>query len=96
MEIIAAWHSEAKNNGRPVVIIVEHIVRCSAELIGVLRDVGEWCGEIPIVLILGVATTADVVQRFLPSNALSRLVPCGFTLKSPLERLQSEQCWLIR
>jgi origin recognition complex subunit 3 len=38
---------------------------------------------------LGVATTADVLQRFLPSNALSRLVPCGFTLKSPLERLES-------
>ncbi|KAG0554630.1 hypothetical protein KC19_12G106600 [Ceratodon purpureus] len=90
MEILAAWHSEAKNNGRPVVIIVEHMERCSvtalAELIVLLS---EWSGEIPIVLILGVATTADVLQRFLPSNALSRLVPCGFTLKSPLERLQS-------
>ena len=45
MEILAAWHSEAKNNGRPVVIIVERTERCSvtalAELIVLLRyDVG--------------------------------------------------------
>ena len=41
MEILAAWHSEARNSGRPVVVIVEHIERCSvtalAELIILLR-----------------------------------------------------------
>lgn len=44
MEILAAWYSEAKNSGRPVVIIVEHMERCSvtalAELIVLLR----YCG----------------------------------------------------
>lgn len=90
MEILAAWYSEARNRGRPVVVMVEHMERCSITALGELVVLlSEWSAEIPIVLILGVATTADVLQRFLPSNAVSRLVPCGFTLKSPLERLES-------
>lgn len=40
------------------------------------------------MLVLGIATTADVLQKFLPSSALSRLIPHRFTIKPPLERLE--------
>lgn len=49
----------------------------------------EWSAEIPIVLLMGIATTADVLQLFLPSSALSRLNAQRFALKAPIDRLES-------
>lgn len=38
---------------------------------------------------MGIATTVDYLQRFLPSSALGQLVATAFILKSPIERLES-------
>lgn len=51
MEILAAWYSEARNRGRPVVVMVEHMERCSitalGELVVLLRYlVCQWMSDI--------------------------------------------------
>jgi len=50
MEILAAWYSEKRNHGHPVVVIVEHMERCSvtalAELIILLRCCWGWLASV--------------------------------------------------
>lgn len=90
MEILAAWYAEPSNSGHPVVITIENVERCnSAILAELIVLLSEWSAEIPIVLVMGVATTADFLQGCLPSHALARLNARRFDLKTPLERLEA-------
>ncbi|CAM6116393.1 unnamed protein product [Calypogeia fissa] len=45
----------------------------------------DWIGQIPMVPIMGMATTDEAVRRLLPSNAVVRLRLWRFSLKSPHE-----------
>jgi origin recognition complex subunit 3 len=66
------------------------VERCnSAILAELIVLLSEWSAEIPIVLVMGVATTADFLQGCLPSHALARLNARRFDLKTPLERLEA-------
>ncbi|CAM6101126.1 unnamed protein product [Calypogeia fissa] len=89
MEILRAWHREPNNHGIPVVFVIENAESCEskvlAELILLLSD---WIGEIPMVLIMGMATTDEAIRRLLPSNAVVRLRLWRFSLKSPHELLE--------
>lgn len=49
----------------------------------------EWVIKIPIIFIMGVATTFDAPRRLLPSNAQQHLHPCQFTLGSPCEKMNA-------
>lgn len=49
----------------------------------------EWVVKIPIILIMGVATTTDAPRNTLSSNALQYLSPTKFILRSPAERLDA-------
>lgn len=49
----------------------------------------EWAVKLPILLILGVATTIDAPRNVLSSNALQCVLPRKFKLRSPSERLDS-------
>lgn len=49
----------------------------------------EWIVKLPILLILGVATTIDAPRYVLSSNALQCVSPHKFVLRSPSERLDS-------
>lgn len=52
-------------------------------------SISEWVVKIPVILIMGVATTLDAPRNILPSNALQKLCPCKFTLGSPAERMDA-------
>lgn len=45
--------------------------------------------KIPVILIMGVATTLDAPRNILSSNVLQKLCPCNFTLGSPAERMDT-------
>lgn len=49
----------------------------------------EWAIKIQIILIVGVATTVDVLRNTLSSNACSRISSCEFTLGTPDERMDA-------
>ena len=44
---------------------------------------------VPIILIIGVATTMDAPRNILPSHVLQQLCPCKFMLGSPAERMDA-------
>lgn len=51
--------------------------------------ISEWIVKLPILLILGVATTIDAPRYVLSSNALQCVSPRKFVLRTPSERLDS-------
>ncbi|XP_010242516.1 PREDICTED: origin of replication complex subunit 3 isoform X2 [Nelumbo nucifera] len=88
--VLASWYSEQENYNNPSVVIIGDMERCSgsvlAEFILMLR---EWVVKIPIILVMGVATTIDAPRNLLPSNALKHLCPFKFSLGSPYERMDA-------
>ncbi|KAI3834223.1 hypothetical protein MKX03_030030 [Papaver bracteatum] len=90
ISILASWYSEPENKGYPIVVIIDDMERCNgcvlSEFILILR---EWVIKIPVILIMGVATTIDAPKKLLTSNALQYLSPCKFTLGSPSERMDA-------
>lgn len=88
MSILASWYTERGNYDKPLVVIIDDVERCSGS---VLNDfivmLREWVVKIPIILILGVATTADVLRNILCSSACLYLSVCEFNLGTPAERM---------
>ncbi|PIN08727.1 Origin recognition complex, subunit 3 [Handroanthus impetiginosus] len=90
MSILASWFTEQENCENPLVVIIDDVERCCgsvlADFIIMLR---EWAIKIPIILILGVATTFDALRSILCSRACSYLSVCEFTLGTPAERMDA-------
>ncbi|KAL9154173.1 hypothetical protein ABFS82_10G097600 [Erythranthe guttata] len=90
MSILASWYTEKGNNENPLVLIIEDVERCYGP---VLNDfiimLREWVIKIPIILILGVATTVDSLRSTLTSNGFLYLSVCEFTLGTPAERMDA-------
>lgn len=90
MEILASWHQEPANRKDPVVIVIEDVERChSSVLAEFINLLSEWVVQIPVVLVMGMATTVDALRKLLPSSAIQHLHPQRFNLKYPLERLEA-------
>ncbi|XP_073298018.1 origin of replication complex subunit 3 isoform X2 [Primulina huaijiensis] len=87
---LASWYTESENYGSPLVVIIDNVERCSGS---VLADfiilLSEWAIKIPTILIVGVATTVDVLRNTLSSNSCSRISSCEFTLGTPGERMDA-------
>ncbi|KAK6146996.1 hypothetical protein DH2020_017908 [Rehmannia glutinosa] len=81
---------EANNYEKPLVIIIEDVERCCGS---VLNDfiimLREWVIKVPIILILGVATTVDALKNILSSNTYLDLSVCEFNLGTPAERMDA-------
>lgn len=90
MFILASWYREQGYYENPVVVIVEDIERCCGSVLSdFIIMLSEWVVKIPIILIMGVATTIDAPANVLRSNALQQLCPCKFVLGSPAERMEA-------
>lgn len=90
MSVLAAWFAEKENSENPLVVIIDDIERCCASvLIDFIFMIREWVVKIPIILILGVATTVDVLCNILSYDVWSHLYICEFTLGSPAQRMDS-------
>ncbi|KAL2634037.1 hypothetical protein R1flu_005516 [Riccia fluitans] len=89
MEILAAWHKEAENQGLPIAIVVEDPESCDPKVLSeFLVLLSEWIAELPIVLIMGMSTAEDAIRRLLPASTLARLHLWRFTLKEPQKLLE--------
>ncbi|KAL3693531.1 hypothetical protein R1sor_007182 [Riccia sorocarpa] len=89
MEILAAWHKEAENQGLPIAIIIEGPESCDAKILSeFLVLLSEWIAELPLVLIMGMSTAEDAIRRLLPASTLARLHLWRFTLTEPRKLLE--------
>ncbi|XWS58700.1 hypothetical protein CRYUN_Cryun08bG0057100 [Craigia yunnanensis] len=89
LSILASWYGE-ENYSNPVVVIVDDIERCCGSVLSdFIFMLSEWVVKIPVILIMGVATTLDAPRNILPSNALQCLCPFEFTLGTPAERMDA-------
>ncbi|PNT07287.1 hypothetical protein POPTR_013G077200v4 [Populus trichocarpa] len=90
VSILATWYREQGSCNYPVVIIIEDMERCSGSVLSdFILMLSEWVLKIPVVLIMGVATTLDAPKSILQSNALHHLCPCKFILGTPPERMDA-------
>ncbi|KAK0576465.1 hypothetical protein LWI29_017956 [Acer saccharum] len=90
ISILASWYREQGNYGNPVVVIVEDIERCCGSVLsGFILMLSELVFKVPVILIMGVATTLDSPRNILPSDVLQHLNPCKFTLGTPTERIDA-------
>ncbi|XP_020529006.1 origin of replication complex subunit 3 isoform X1 [Amborella trichopoda] len=90
ISILASWYSEEANYDKPIVVIIEDVEQCSSMVLAeFITLLSEWVVKIPVLMIMGVATTVDAPRKLLPSNALQHLQPRKFTLGSPVERLDA-------
>nr|XP_043613593.1 origin of replication complex subunit 3-like [Erigeron canadensis] len=90
ISILASWYMEQENSTRPVVVIIEDMDRCSGPVLSdFILMLSEWVIKIPIILILGVATTVDAPKSILSSKAVQHLFPSKFLLGSPADRLDA-------
>ncbi|XP_068651195.1 origin of replication complex subunit 3 [Aristolochia californica] len=88
--ILAAWYIKAENYDKPVVVIIDDMERCNGSVLAdFIALLSQWVVKIPIILLVGVATTVDAPAKLLPSNTLQHLQPCKFTMGSPLEKLDA-------
>ncbi|KAA3457286.1 origin of replication complex subunit 3 isoform X1 [Gossypium australe] len=89
ISILASWYRE-ENCNNPVVVIIDDIERCCGSVLSdFILMLSEWVIKIPVILIMGVATTLDAPRNILPSNALRCLCPFEFTLGTPAERMDA-------
>ncbi|KAE8724867.1 Origin recognition complex subunit 3, putative isoform 2 [Hibiscus syriacus] len=89
ISILASWYRE-ENYNNPVVVIIDDIERCCGSVLSdFILMLSEWAIKIPVILIMGVATTLDAPRNMLPSNALRCLCPFEFTLGTPAERMDA-------
>ncbi|KAA8533443.1 hypothetical protein F0562_031123 [Nyssa sinensis] len=90
ISILASWYSEQRNYNSPLVVIIDDMERCCGSVLSeFILMLSEWVVKIPIILIMGVATTVDAPTSILPSNALQYLSPRKFNLGSPAERMDA-------
>ncbi|GMJ12229.1 origin recognition complex subunit 3 [Hibiscus trionum] len=89
ISILASWYRE-ENYNNPVVLIIDDIERCCGSVLSdFILMLSEWVIKIPVILIMGVATTLDAPRNILTSNALRCLCPFEFTLETPAERMDA-------
>ncbi|OMO92333.1 Origin recognition complex, subunit 3 [Corchorus capsularis] len=89
MSILASWYGE-QNYANPVVVVIDDIERCSGSVLSdFILMLSEWVVKIPVIFIMGVATTLDTMRKILTSNALQHLCPYEFTLGIPAERMDA-------
>ncbi|KAJ9179788.1 hypothetical protein P3X46_008110 [Hevea brasiliensis] len=90
ISVLATWYREQGNCNNPVVIIIDDLERCCGKVLSdFIIMLSEWVFKIPVILIMGVATTLDALRNTLPSNVLHHLCPCKFILGSPSERMDA-------
>ncbi|KAM7273501.1 hypothetical protein ACFE04_028165 [Oxalis oulophora] len=90
ISILASWYGEQRNSSYPVIVVIDDIERCCGSVLSdFILMLSEWVVKLPVILIMGVATTLDSPREILRSNALQRLSPCKFVLGTPAERMDA-------
>ncbi|PSS04585.1 Origin of replication complex subunit like [Actinidia chinensis var. chinensis] len=90
MSILASWYIDQGNYENPMVVIIDDMERCCGSVLSqFILMLSEWTVKMPIILIVGVATTVDALSSILPSYALQYLSCHKFILGSPADRMEA-------
>ncbi|XP_039121495.1 origin of replication complex subunit 3 isoform X2 [Dioscorea cayenensis subsp. rotundata] len=90
ISVLGSWYSEFSRHDNPVVVIIDDMERSNGDVLAeFILMMSEWAIKIPVIFIMGVATTVGAPKRLLPSGALRCLLPCKFTLGTPCERMNA-------
>ncbi|XP_074312049.1 origin of replication complex subunit 3 isoform X2 [Silene latifolia] len=89
MSTLASWYS-GQREYKPLVIIIEDTERCCGAILSdFILLLSEWVVKVPVILVMGIATTLDSLRNLLCSNALLQLCTSKFLLGSPSERMNA-------
>ncbi|KMS64662.1 hypothetical protein BVRB_017960, partial [Beta vulgaris subsp. vulgaris] len=89
MSILASWYC-GQSECMPVVIIIEDMERCCASVLSdFILMLSKWVVKIPVILVMGIATTLDAPGNILSSNALLCIRTSKFILGSPFQRMDA-------
>ncbi|CAI9109491.1 OLC1v1009319C1 [Oldenlandia corymbosa var. corymbosa] len=90
MSVLASWYCEQGSCKRPIIVIIDGLERCCQSVLSeFIIILSEWATKVPIILVLGVTTTADALRDILPSYILQYLSLSKFVLESPTERMDA-------
>ncbi|XP_057751836.1 origin of replication complex subunit 3 [Arachis stenosperma] len=90
ISILASWYREQDNNNKPLVLIISDLERCCGSVLTeFVLMLSEWVVKLPVILIIGVATTVDALRNALPSCALQCLYSSKFMIGTPDERMDT-------
>ncbi|XP_052196841.1 origin of replication complex subunit 3 [Diospyros lotus] len=90
MSVLVSWYIEQGKHDKPVVVIIDDMEKCCGSVLSdFILMLSEWVVKIPVILIIGVATTINALRSILPSNALQYLCCRKFSLGSPTERMDA-------
>ncbi|XP_042046021.1 origin of replication complex subunit 3-like isoform X1 [Salvia splendens] len=90
MSILASWYNEQENYDKPLIVIIDDVERCSSSVLNdFILMLREWVIKVPIILVLGVATSVDALRNILCSSACLYLSVCEFNLGTPAERMDA-------
>ncbi|KAK9154173.1 hypothetical protein Sjap_001653 [Stephania japonica] len=90
VSILASWYREPENCDSPLVMIIDEMERCGGLILSdFILMLSEWVVKLPVILILGIATTDDSLRNVLQLNVLQHLRPCTFSLGSPAGKLDA-------
>ncbi|KAH9611252.1 hypothetical protein KSS87_023170 [Heliosperma pusillum] len=92
LDICPSWHHGTldKREYKPLVIIIEDTERCCGAILSdFILLLSEWVVKVPVILVMGIATTLDALRSLLSSNALLQLCTSKFLLGSPSERMNA-------
>lgn len=90
MLTLSSWYNNQVNNDTPIVLIIDDLERCCGSVLSdFILLLSEWVMKIPVILIIGVATTPDRLRSILQSEALQCLYPFKFNLGTLAERMDA-------
>ncbi|KAL1545846.1 Origin recognition complex subunit 3 [Salvia divinorum] len=90
MSILASWYYEQENYDKPLIVIIDDVERCNSSVLNdFILMLREWVIKVPIILVLGVATSVDALRNILCSSACLYLSVCEFNLGTPAERMDA-------
>lgn len=91
IQVLKSWYGETfqRNNGPTLIVVIPDFElfrkEVLIEFIQLLLTIND---DIPMVLILGVATDISILQRSLPSHIINKLQLCKFQSNSSKQSLE--------
>ncbi|XP_030469117.1 origin of replication complex subunit 3 [Syzygium oleosum] len=90
MLTLSSWYNDQGNNDTPIILIIDDLERCCGSVLSdFILLLSEWVMKIPVILIIGVATTPDRLRSIIQSEALQCLCPFKFNLGTLAERMDA-------
>ncbi|KAH7306684.1 hypothetical protein KP509_22G025100 [Ceratopteris richardii] len=89
MDILASWYRAESDAKSPIVIIIEDAELCNSKVLAEFVIIlSEWIAELPLILVMGMATSGEAIRKLLPGSTTRHLHMHNFMFPSPDEYLE--------